>query len=144
MRLNIDSCILNVVWWNLACAGDWGDVCHCSSRLWHMSCWGQAKLLSVQPPTPTPCPPTSASPLSLYLTVRERSMLSFYALHSLLVLSSHCNTAVFQHTNNWDCGGSSLPRRAASHPGVTVCQGTVSLRPQLHSPPDVSMPVLLY
>ncbi len=81
--------------------------------------------------------------LSLHLAARERNMLSFYALHSLLVLSSHCNTAVFQHTNNWDCGGSSPLHCAASHPGVTTCQGTVSLRPQLHSPPDFTMPALL-
>lgn len=70
-------------------------------------------------------------------------MLPFYALHSLLVLSSHCNTAVFQHTNNTDCGGSSLSHCAANHPGVTACQGTVSLQPQLHSPPDFAMPASL-
>lgn len=105
--------------------------------LWHMSCWAGKAPLCFLPPTPTH-PPTS-----LYLTARERNMLSFYALHSLLVLSSHCNTAVFQHTNNWDCGGSSPPHCAASHPGVTTCQGTVSLRPQLHFPPDFAMPARL-
>lgn len=48
MRLNIDSHILNVVWWNLAYAGDWGDACHCSSGC-DTCLVGSAKLLSVSP-----------------------------------------------------------------------------------------------
>lgn len=86
-------------------------------------------------------PPTS---LSHYIFTRqERNKLCFLALHSLLVLSSHCNTAVFQHTNNRDCGGSSAPQWAANQPGVTACQGTVSLWPQLHTPPDFAVPASL-
>lgn len=128
MPLKSDSHILSVV-----CRPRW-RLRRCMSlllRLWHMSCWaGDAT-------SPSPDPP------SLYFTERERNMLSFYALHSLLVLSSHCNTAVFQHTNNRDCGGSSPPYWAANHPGVTACQGTVSLRPQLRSPPGSAIPAPL-
>lgn len=81
---------------------------------------------------------SSSTPFSLHLTAAECDMLCFYALHGLLVLCSHCNTAVFQHTNNWGAVGDPPPplppRCAASHPGVTACQGTVSPQPQLHFP----------
>lgn len=125
MLLNTGIHILNEVWWNIACAGDWGDACHCSSDC-DTFLVGLTKLLRLHP--------------SRYISqCRERNMLPFYALHSLLVLFSHCNTAVFQHTNNRDCGGSSPPRCAANHPGVTTCQGTLSLWPQLHSSPDFAV-----
>lgn len=113
MQLNIDSPILNVAWWNLALCWRLRGSLSLFLRLWHMSCWaGRAPL---------------CLPLSLHPTAREWYMLCFYALRSLLVLSSHCNTAVFQHNNNWDCGGSSPPHRVASHPGMTTCQATLSL-----------------
>lgn len=87
-------------------------------------------------------PQSSSRSPPLTSSHRGSNMLCIYALQSLLVLSSHCNTAVFQHTNKWDCGGSCRPHGAASHPGVTSCQGRVSLRPQLHAP-VFAMPALL-
>ena len=92
-RLNIDSHILNGVWWNLAGAGDWGDCASLFLRLWHMSCWAGGAPLSISTPHLT------TTTFSLYLTARERNMLSFYALHSLLVpvLSLyHCSISAYQ------------------------------------------------
>lgn len=66
-------------------------------------------------PTPNPPPP-------LHLTAAECNMPCFYALHSLLVLlSSHCNAAVFWHTNS--CGGSPppLPSSTSSSPHRRMC-----------------------
>lgn len=47
-QLNTDSHNLNVVWWNLAWARDWGEACHCSSDCDTCLVW-PAKLLSVSP-----------------------------------------------------------------------------------------------
>lgn len=75
------------------------------------------------------------STLLLYFTEQWRRMFALYVLHSFLVLSSHCSTAGFQHTNNCNCWGSS-PLWSADHPGVTACQGTALLWPKLHFSPD--------
>lgn len=130
-RLNIDSQILNGVWWNLAGAGDWGDCASLFLRLWHMSCWAGGAPLSISPSPPPPPPPP---PPSRFISQRGRGTCSLSMRSTAsLFLSSHCITAVFQHTNNRDCGGSSPLQRCCQPPrcdymsGNTLTMATITL-----------------
>ena len=84
-------------------------------------------------PSPSP-PPTSPPPPSRFISQRGRGTCSLSMRSTAsLFLSSHCITAVFQHTNNRDCGGSSPLQRCCQPPrcdymsGNTLTMATITL-----------------
>ena len=99
-----------------------------------MSCWAGGAPLSVFHPPPPPPPP----PPSRFISQRGRGTCSLSMRSTAsLFLSSHCITAVFQHTNNRDCGGSSplhhccQPPRCDYMSGNTLTMATITLPSRL-------------
>lgn len=120
MQLNTDSCVLNAAASNLHWRSR-GCLSPFSPPAVTRVLSGRSSSLSFPSPTPS----------SLHLVEHALFLCGPQPPCSLLSLVTlQCSSIPIMT----DCGGSSPPRRAtASRPGVTMCQKTSSLQPQLNS-----------